>query len=162
MHLLIPVPFSIVACYTDIRARKIKNYITYPLIFLGVFINTFLNGFQGFKESILGILIMTIVLSIIPVAKLGGGDLKLAMGYGTFLGKEKYIMFYFLFLLFTLLGSMFFLIKKEGLKSFFSDLKLEIKTFGRHKTKFKEIPGAPFMLGAYLVVTVFFSGLFTV
>lgn len=150
MHLLLPIPFSIAACYTDFKIGKIKNYVTYPLIFLGVFINTFLSGFQGFKGSMLGILTAVLITLIIPIAKLGGGDLKLVMGYGAFLTIKNYIVFFFFYSLFVLLGSMFLLIKERGIKSFILDLKLEIKTFGRYKTRCKEIPGAPFLLGAYL------------
>ena len=101
-------------------------------------------------------LVVTIILItlIIPITKLSGGDLKLAMGYGAFLTVRNYIVFFFFYSLFVLLGSIFLLIKKEGFKSFFSDLKLEIKTFGRHKTGCREILGAPFLLGAYLATLI--------
>ncbi len=157
MHLLLPIPLSIVACYTDIRTRKIKNYITYPLILLGVFINTFLSGFNGFKESILGILFAIIITALIPVLKLGGGDLKLAMAYGAFLTYKNYIVFFFLFILLTVLGNVFLLIKKEGVKVFLTELKLEFRSFGTYKTKLDKITGAPFLLGAYILTLIFFK-----
>ena len=156
MHLLLPVLFSIAACYTDLKTRKIKNYITYPLIFLGVFINTFLNGLKGFAMSITGILSIVILISIISITKLGGGDLKLAMGYGTFLTSKNHIMFIFFFLLFVLIGNIFLLIREKGFKNFISELKLEIKTLGFYKTSFNKVPGAPFLLGAY-ILTILFS-----
>ncbi len=160
MYLLLPIPFSIAACYTDLKTRKIKNYITYPLIFLGVFINTFSNGLQGFKESMLGILLAVIITSIIPVFRLGGGDLKLVMGYGAFLTVKKCLVFYFFFILFVLLGNIFFVIKKEGFKFFVSELKLEIKSLGLYKAGFDKIPGAFFLLGAYLVTLTCFCNIF--
>lgn len=157
MHLLLPIPFSIMACYTDFKMGKIKNYITYPLILTGICVNTFLNGFQGFKESILGILIAVIITSVIPAFRLGGGDLKLAMGYGAFLTMKNYVMFFFFFIFFVLLGNIFLMIKQEGFGSFISELKLEIKSLGVHKTSFKKVTGAPFLLGAYLLTVVFLN-----
>lgn len=151
MHLLLPIPFSIIACYTDIKTGKIKNYITYPLILLGIFFNCLNNDFQGFTRSLLGIFAVFLVTSLIPVFKLGGGDLKLAMGYAAFLKYEKMLTFFFFFILFTVIGNIVCFICKEGFRSFLSELKQEVKTLGLYKTQFNKIVGAPFLLGAYII-----------
>lgn len=151
MILLIPIPFSIIACYTDIKTRKIKNYITYPLILSGIFLNSFINSFEGFKGSLLGIFIVVLITSLVPVFRLGGGDLKLAMAYGAFLKDDNILMFLDIFIIFTVLGNFIFFIRNRGLKCFFSELLYEIKTFGIYKTHLDKLPGAPFLVGAYIL-----------
>lgn len=151
MSLLVPIPFSIIACYTDIKTRKIKNYITYPLIFIGVFLNTYLYGLEGLKGSIAGVFIASLITSMIPLFRLGGGDLKLAMGYGAFLQSEKVLSFLLYFVLFTVIGNLVIFIYKRGIKEFISELRGEIRCFGTYRAEFSKIVGGPFLLGAYVV-----------
>lgn len=156
MNLLIPIPLSIIACYSDIKTRKIKNYITYPIISMGIFTNFYLKGFEGFKASIIGVFLILFLVSLVPVFRMGGGDLKLAMGYGAFLQKDKALMYFFLFLLLTVVGNILFYLFNKGIKAFLCDVKYEIKSFGLYKAQFDKLAGGPFLFAAYILTLLIY------
>ncbi len=80
MH-YIPIPFLVIATYTDITSKKIKNYVTYPLILLGLLFNYLENGLSGIKFSLIGIFTAMFIIAILFFIRFGGGDTKLMMGY---------------------------------------------------------------------------------
>lgn len=84
----------IVATVTDIRHRKIYNWLTYPAMFLGLLLATgaSLNlrfGQLQLQESILGLLGCGLFM-LVPYTLSGGGagDVKLAMAMGSLIGFE--------------------------------------------------------------------------
>ncbi len=75
------------AVYNDIRSFKIKNLVTYPAVVLGIFINTYLYGIEGFKDTIIAVFIPIIVLFIFfALRMLGAGDIKLYCAIGAIMG----------------------------------------------------------------------------
>ena len=161
MNLLIPIPFSIIACYTDIKETKIRNHTTYPLIILGIATNTYLFGLEGLKYSIEGFLIVIFLLTLTQkIFSFGGGDIKLIMGYGTFLGSLNSLRFIFILFLLNLLVNIAMLIKKHNIKEIKSILKLEIFSYGQVRYGFPKIIGAPLALTSYLVCLIFMKGVF--
>lgn len=149
---LIPIPFSLVACYTDYKFKKIKNINTYPLILTGILINTYLKGFEGLKYSIISILYaFFLILLISSFIKLGGGDIKLIMGYASILGEDYTKHFLIIFLVLSIVSNMARVIKENGIKSFKDEIKREMKFMGIYKHEFKRRIGAPLILGAYLI-----------
>ncbi|WP_459195617.1 prepilin peptidase [Wukongibacter baidiensis] len=160
MIYLIPIPFSLVACYTDYRFKKIKNLNTYPLILIGILINTYYKGFEGFKHSALGILYAVFLVTLISsFIRLGGGDVKLIMGYASVLGKEGIQNLLITFIILSILSNIARTIKENGIKEFINEIRTEIRFLGIYKHKFKKNIGAPLLLGAYLFVYFYINSI---
>lgn len=77
-----------VAAWTDVREGKVYNWLTYPAIALGLFLNAVLwPAGIGLGPAGLGFLVAFIPLFLAYAAGgLGGGDVKLAGAVGAFLG----------------------------------------------------------------------------
>lgn len=151
MIYLVPIPFSLIACYTDYKFKKIKNINTYTLILTGLLINIYLKGFKGLKYSILSILYAVFLISLVfSFIRLGGGDIKLIMGYASILGKDYIKCFLIIFLVLSIVSNIVRTIKENGIKGFKEEIKTEIKFMGIYRHKFKRRIGAPLLLGAYL------------
>lgn len=155
MIYLVPIPFSLIACYTDHKFKKIKNINTYTLILAGISINIYFKGFEGFKYSIFGILYAVFLISLISLfIRFGGGDIKLIMGYASILGEDYIKHFLIMFLVLSIGSNIVRYIKENGIKGFKEEVKTEVKSMGIYKHKFKRRIGAPLILGAYLFVLV--------
>lgn len=153
--LLLPIPFGIITSYTDLKTREIRYKETYPLIILGLIINTYLNGLRGLEHSLLALVTALIMFKLFPVfERVGGGDFKVSMGYATFIGSQGYIIYFVTFVALLSLINISRMIKAEGFKIFKNNLLLEIKTGGAYRTRFESVPGGPILFSAYLI-TVF-------
>jgi len=76
-----------VAIYTDLRSRKIPNWLTLPGLFAGLAVNLSVAGWHGLKASLLGAgLGLVALLPFVLLKSLGGGDWKLAGALGACLG----------------------------------------------------------------------------
>ena len=73
--------------YTDVKEKKIKNYITFPLMSIGLIYNTYTSGFSGALFSLKGILLsFALTLPLFFVKGFGMGDVKLFMAIGSVKG----------------------------------------------------------------------------
>jgi len=154
----IPLLFLMIAAYTDTKEGKIKNTVTYTLILIGLIVSSFMTGFNGSLSSLGGIILSFIIVSQLPGFRHGGGDIKLAMGVGSFLGIS--IIMYFLFFWFALsiLVCNIKLLKNKGFKYFKNTLLGEIYSLGKVDEEKESIIGAPVMLVAYLITLVYIGG----
>ena len=87
----------IIAAVTDLRFRKIPNWLTYPTMMVGIAYHTSMNGFSGFLFSLEG-LAVGIGVFIVPflMGGMGAGDAKLMGAVGGLLGpKGVFIAFLF-------------------------------------------------------------------
>ncbi len=76
-----------IAGWTDLRSRRIPNWLTVPGLAVGVVANTVLGGWSGLKTSLLGALIgLALLLPFVLLRSLGAGDWKLAGALGSFAG----------------------------------------------------------------------------
>jgi len=81
------VLLAALAGYTDLRSRRIPNWLTVPGLAIGVMANTLLNGWGGLKTSLLGVLVgLGLLLPFVLLRSLGAGDWKLAGALGAFTG----------------------------------------------------------------------------
>lgn len=90
-----------VALFTDLKERKIPNWLTFGAAFVGIAINTVFYGFEGLGASLLG-WIVGVALLVIPylMKGIGAGDVKLMGAIGALMG----IHFVFYTMLWTALA----------------------------------------------------------
>lgn len=83
---------SVIAGYTDLRSRRIPNWLTVPGFGAGVAVNAFLNGWSGLKSSLLGTcLAFALLLPFWLLRSLGAGDLKFAVALGAYTGPGRLV-----------------------------------------------------------------------
>ena len=73
--------------YTDFKERKIKNYITFPLMALGLIYSCATGGIGGLKASLSALLLLGVLSGLLyAVNGFGMGDVKLLMAIGAIKG----------------------------------------------------------------------------
>jgi len=81
------VLLAAIAGWTDLRSRRIPNWLTVSGFALGVAAHVFLEGWVGLKTSLLGTLVgLGLLLPFVLLRSLGAGDWKLAGALGAFTG----------------------------------------------------------------------------
>lgn len=77
------------AAATDLRSRRIPNWLTVPGLLIGIAANTALSGWSGLKASLLGAAVgLALLLPFVLLRSLGAGDWKLAGALGAFTGSS--------------------------------------------------------------------------
>ncbi len=81
---------SVAAAATDLRSGRIPNWLTLPLVALGLLVNAAMRGRWGATESAVGLLLCAgvpwAVFRISGGRGIGGGDVKLFGALGSLLG----------------------------------------------------------------------------
>ena len=81
------VLLAVLAGWTDLRRRRIPNWLTVPGALAGLAVNSALNGWGGLKTSLLGAgLGLALLLPFVLLRSLGAGDWKFAGALGAFAG----------------------------------------------------------------------------
>jgi len=81
-----------VAGYTDLRSRRIPNWLTVPGLIVGIAMNAILLGWGGVKLSIEGAgLGLLLLLPFVALNSLGAGDWKFVGALGAFSGPRLLI-----------------------------------------------------------------------
>ncbi len=81
------VAFAVTAGITDLRSRRIPNWLTIPGLLVGIAANAAISGWSGVKTSLLGAgLGLLLLLPFVVIHSLGAGDWKLAGALGAFVG----------------------------------------------------------------------------
>jgi prepilin peptidase CpaA len=94
------VALTLAAGYTDLRERRIPNWLTVPGFCIGLAVHAWLGGWRGALISLEGAgLALAVLLPLVLVRGLGAGDWKLMGAVGACLGP--------LMMLFVLLASIF-------------------------------------------------------
>src|ERR1700734_3319754 len=89
---------AFVAAWSDLRTRRIPNWLTVAGVFLGIAVHTRISGWHGTATSLEGVgLGLVLLLPLVLMRALGAGDWKLMGALGAFLGP--------ILLLYVLLGS---------------------------------------------------------
>jgi prepilin peptidase CpaA len=94
---IITTMLAVTAMVYDFRWRRIPNFLTYPAMFLGIFLHTFQAGREGFYFSLGGLALGGgIFLLLYIFGAMGAGDVKLIAGVGALLGMQKIVTVLFL------------------------------------------------------------------
>jgi len=87
---ILSIIFSLTVGITDLRWRRIPNWLTYPAIPCAVILHSMAGGWHGAKLSLLGTALgLGLLLPFVLIRSLGGGDWKLVGGLGAFFGPQR-------------------------------------------------------------------------
>lgn len=85
--MMVVLVMILIAMFFDERSRRIPNFITFPGMLLGLLTNSYLNGAQGIRDAIIGIVTPVILLFVFYALRMiGAGDIKLFAAIGAFTG----------------------------------------------------------------------------
>jgi len=92
--------FALAAGVTDLRWRRIPNWLTIPAIPGAIAMHGIAAGWPGAKLSLLGTAVgLGLLLPFVLIRSLGAGDWKLVGALGAFFGTQRLITVLFLTLL---------------------------------------------------------------
>lgn len=94
-HILwaLAVILSLWAGWLDWRSRRIPNWLTIPALVVGVGANTIAGGWSGAKVALAGAALpLLLLLPVVLLRGLGGGDWKLMGALGALLGWMQILL----------------------------------------------------------------------
>lgn len=149
----------IISVYTDIRYGKIKNYVTFPLIIIGLIYNLCSFGLVGIFDFLLSVFLIFIITIIFAFSGgIGMGDVKLFIAIAAI--KGQLFGLYSILLSCLLSAIAYLIINPKKIKTFFLKLKSLITyIILNHKIpkateKEKEETGGPLALYIFLSVVI--------
>jgi prepilin peptidase CpaA len=87
---ILAAAFALTAGLTDLRWRRIPNWLTYPAIPIAILLHWLVAGGHAALLSLEGAALgLAILLPFVLLRSLGGGDWKLIGGLGAFFGRPK-------------------------------------------------------------------------
>jgi prepilin peptidase CpaA len=80
----------VIATVSDIRSRKIPNWLVVPFLSAGLVVSTVTRGWHGLGQSLLGILLAAALMGILYwLGGMGMGDVKLCAAIGAWIGPGQ-------------------------------------------------------------------------
>jgi prepilin peptidase CpaA len=91
---IIPVVAAVlIATVTDLRTRRIPNWLVFPFLLAGLGTNTVMNRWSGLENSLLGLLTGAAVMGLFCfLGGMGMGDLKLCAAVGAWIGPGQLVI----------------------------------------------------------------------
>ena len=84
--------FALAAGITDLRSRRIPNWLTYPAVPIAILLHAIAGGWHGARLALLGTALgLGILLPFVLLRSLGGGDWKLVGALGAFYGPRRLV-----------------------------------------------------------------------
>jgi prepilin peptidase CpaA len=84
---LVAIAIALIACWTDLRTRRIPNVLTFGAAGAGLIFHLVVNGGSGPFTALLGWLTGVLIFSPVFLLRgIGAGDLKLLGAFGAWLG----------------------------------------------------------------------------
>jgi prepilin peptidase CpaA len=79
-----------IACFTDIRSRRIPNAVVLPFAVCGIAASCYVHGLSGLWSSLAGIGLAALVCGVFCFLRgMGMGDLKLCASIGAWIGPQQ-------------------------------------------------------------------------
>ena len=89
------------ATATDLRSRRIPNWLVLPFLAIGIVVSAWLHGWHGVAQSLEGMALGLVLYgALFVVGGMGAGDVKLCAAIGAWIGPQQL----FLALVFTALA----------------------------------------------------------
>lgn len=82
----------VVATFTDLRSRRIPNWLVLPFLVAGLVVSGWMHGWKGIEHSLAGIALGAVLFGILAVmGGMGMGDVKLCAAIGAWIGPGQLI-----------------------------------------------------------------------
>jgi len=82
-----------VASFTDLRSRRIPNWLSLPFMALGIVASAWMHGWHGVAQSMGGFGLGALIFGIMCwMGGMGMGDVKLAAAIGAWVGPEQLLL----------------------------------------------------------------------
>src|SRR5216683_767221 len=79
-----------VATFTDLRSRRIPNWLVLPFLVMGVAVSGWLHGWHGIMQSLAGLGVGALFFGILCwMGGMGMGDVKLCAAIGVWVGPSQ-------------------------------------------------------------------------
>src|SRR3954468_6696717 len=80
----------LVATVSDLRSRRIPNWLVLPFLVGGIVFSTVARGWSGLAHSLEGVLVAAVLLGIFRfLGGMGMGDVKLCASVGAWIGPQQ-------------------------------------------------------------------------
>jgi prepilin peptidase CpaA len=80
----------VLATISDLRSRRIPNWLVFPFLLAGMVVSTVTHGWGGLGQSVLGVLLAAFLLGMLYLAGgMGMGDVKLCAAIGAWIGPVQ-------------------------------------------------------------------------
>jgi prepilin peptidase CpaA len=82
-----------VATYTDLRSRRIPNWLVFPFMAVGILLAAWTHGWHGIGQSLAGLAVGAVLFGIFGLmGGMGMGDVKLCAAIGAWIGPSQLIV----------------------------------------------------------------------
>lgn len=82
-----------VATFTDLRERRIPNWLVLPFLLAGVAVSGWLHGWHGIGQSLSGLTLGALLLGVLCwMGGMGMGDVKLCAAIGAWIGPAQLLI----------------------------------------------------------------------
>jgi prepilin peptidase CpaA len=82
-----------VATFTDLRSRRIPNWLVLPFLVAGICISGWTSGWHGIGQSLAGIGLGALLFGILAwMGGMGMGDVKLCAAIGAWIGPSQLLL----------------------------------------------------------------------
>jgi prepilin peptidase CpaA len=82
-----------VAIFTDLRSRRIPNWLVLPFMGAGVVVSTVTNGWHGLGQSAAGFAVGAVLFGVLAaMGGMGMGDVKLCAAIGAWVGPWQLVL----------------------------------------------------------------------
>jgi prepilin peptidase CpaA len=81
------------ATFTDLRSRRIPNWLVLPFLPAGIVVSGWLHGWHGVEQSLAGLGLATLIFGLIfGMGGMGAGDVKLCAAIGAWIGPWQLLI----------------------------------------------------------------------
>jgi prepilin peptidase CpaA len=79
-----------VATFTDLRSRRIPNWLVLPFLLAGIAVSGWLHAWHGIGQSLAGLVLAVLIYgTLFWVGGMGAGDVKLCAAIGAWIGPGQ-------------------------------------------------------------------------